>query len=128
MAMRKGGREHARTSNDNSITHALMQSLLSRHQQDAPPYSYLTVPVLLFATTILMNIFTPTKHALLTSAIAWLAICVFCTRITGARALLNDAPSRMIPLAAGGLFALAQLCERAVDGGNIRWAKVANTV
>ena len=64
------------------------------------------------------------KHALLTSAIAWLSICLYTSSRVGARSLLDGAPSQRLAWAAGGILALAQVCERAVDGKGIWWAKV----
>ncbi|CAK4032336.1 glycosyltransferase family 90 [Lecanosticta acicola] len=101
-----------------------MPSLLSRHQHDAAAASSaLTIPLVLLAASVLANIGTSTKHALLTSATAWLSLCIYTTSKVGARSLLDGAPSQRLAWAAGGMFALAQVCERAVDGKGIWWAK-----
>lgn len=101
-----------------------MPSLLSRRQHDALAASANTLPLALLATSILAYIASSPKHALLTSAIAWLSICLYTSSRVGARSLLDGAPSQRLAWAAGGILALAQVCERAVDGKGIWWAKV----
>lgn len=101
-----------------------MPSLLSRYQHDAASRSALTLPLVLLAAYVLATISTSTKHALLTNAVAWLAICIYTTLGVGARSLLDGAPSQRLAWAAGGLFEVSTICERAVDGKGIWWAKV----
>lgn len=98
-----------------------MQSL---RQHDATASSSLTLPIALLAASILAYIGTPSRHALLTSAVAWLLIASYTTFRVGARSLLDASPSQKLSWAAGILLAMAQICERAVDGRGIWWAKV----
>lgn len=101
-----------------------MPSLL-RFQHDATASrSSITLPVVLLVASILAYIGTPAKHSLLTSAVAWLSICIYCNLRIGARSLLDGAPSQRLAWAAGALLCVAQVCERAVDGKGIWWAKV----
>ena len=105
-----------------------MPSLLSRYQHDAASASSasLVLPLVLLVASLLAYIGTSTKHSLLTSAVAWLSICAYTTLRTrgGLRSLLEAEPAHRLSWAAGALLALAQLCERAVDGTGIWWAKV----
>jgi hypothetical protein len=101
-----------------------MPSPLSRFEPDASSRSRLVLPALLFLASLVANVGTPTKHSLLTSALAWLAVCALCTLKTGAKNLLDVTPARKNTWAAGLLFALAQVCDKAVDGRAIWWAKV----
>lgn len=101
-----------------------MPSPLSRFQPDAPSRSRVALPALLFIASLLANIGTPTKHSLLTSASAWLTVCVLCSLKTGGKSLLDVTPARKTAWVAGSLFALAQVCDKAVDGRAIWWAKV----
>jgi hypothetical protein len=101
-----------------------MPSPLSRFEPDASSRSRLVLPILLFLASLVANVGTPTKHSLLTSALAWLAVCALCTVKTGAKNLLHVTPAKKNTWAAGLLFALAQVCDKAVDGRAIWWAKV----
>jgi hypothetical protein len=101
-----------------------MLSPLSRLQPDELSRSSLALPVLLFLASLVANISTPTKNSLLTSALAWLAVCASCSSKTNVRILLDTNPARKTAWAAGSLFALAQVCDKAVDGRAIWWAKV----
>lgn len=101
-----------------------MPSLLrSQHDATASP-SPMTLPALLLVASIVACTGTSTKHSLLTSAVAWLSICTYCTLRIGARSLLDGAPSQRLAWGAGGLLCVAHVCERAVDGKGIWWAKV----
>ncbi|KAK4541698.1 hypothetical protein LTR36_007407 [Oleoguttula mirabilis] len=101
-----------------------MPSLLSRYQHDASAArTHLALPLLLLLPCILAYIGTPNKHSLLTSAVAWLSICIYTTLKIGARSLLDAAPAQRLAWAAGALFAVAQVEERAVEGRGIWWAK-----
>jgi hypothetical protein len=105
-----------------------MPSLLSRYQQhDAASPSAIVLPLILLVSALLAYLATPAKHALLTSAVAWLSICTYSTLKLGARSLVDALPPQRLAWAAGGLWGLAQMCERAVDGRGIWWAKV-NTI
>ena len=101
-----------------------MPSPLSRFKPDASSHSSLALPAILFLTSLVANICTPTKNSLLTSAIAWLAVCASNTSKGSARSLLEATTARKIAWAAGLLFALAQVCHKAADGRAIWWAKV----
>jgi hypothetical protein len=101
-----------------------MPSPLSRFEPDASSRSRLVLPALLFLASLVANVASTTKHSLLTSALAWLAICALCTFKTGAKNLLDVTPAKKNTWAAGLLFALAQVCDKAVDGRAIWWAKV----
>lgn len=111
-------------TNDAPAIALSMPSLLSRYQHDASARTHLALPLLLLLSSILAYLGTPAKHSLLTSAVAWLSICTYTTLKAGARSLLDAAPSQKLAWAAGSLFALAQVEERAVDGRGIWWAKV----
>ncbi|KXT00272.1 hypothetical protein AC578_1213 [Pseudocercospora eumusae] len=104
-----------------------MPSLLSRYQHDAASAASasLVLPLVLFVASLLAYIGTSTKHSLLTSAVAWLSICAYATLRTrgGLRSLLDVEPAQTLSWAAGALLALAHICERAVDGMGIWWAK-----
>ena len=101
-----------------------MPSPLSRFEPDASSRSRLVLPILLFIASLVANVGTPTKHSLITSALAWLAVCALCTFKTGTKNLLDVTPAKKNTWAAGLLFALAQVCDKAVDGRAIWWAKV----
>jgi len=101
-----------------------MSSLLSRYQQDVTGRTHLALPLALLVAAIAAYLGTPAKHALLTSAIAWLSICTYTTLRIGARSLLDTTPSQRSAWAAGCLLALSQIEERAVEGKAIWWAKV----
>jgi hypothetical protein len=101
-----------------------MPSPLSRFEPDASSRSRPVLPVLSFLASLVANVGTPTEHSLLTSALAWLAVCALCTFKTGAKNLLDITPAKKNTWAAGLLFALAQVCDKAVDGRAIWWAKV----
>ena len=101
-----------------------MLSPLSRFQPDASSHSSLILPALLFLASLVANVSTPTKNSLLTSAIAWLAVCASSSSKGSARSLLEATTARKTAWAAGLLFALAQVCDKAVDGRAIWWAKV----
>ena len=89
---------------------------------DASSRQYL-LPAALLLTTTLANVGTPVAHSLLTSALAWSAICVYTTlRLRkGSNGGLEGGAKRLAWIA-GGLLALARICERAVDGRGIWWA------
>lgn len=99
-----------------------MPSLLSRH--DAASRSALAVPLVALASYVFATISSSNKHALFASAVAWLAICIYTTSKVGARSLLDAAPSQRLAWAAGGLLEISAICERAVDGRGLWWAKV----
>ena len=101
-----------------------MPSPLSRFQPDASSHSSLALPALLFLASLVANVFTPTNNSLLASAIAWLAVCASSTSKGSARSLLEATTARKTAWVAGSLFALAQVCDKAVDGRAIWWAKV----
>jgi len=101
-----------------------MPSPLSRFEPDASSQSRLILPVVLFLAALVANVGTPSKHYLLTSAFAWLAVCALCSLKTGAKSLLDATSAKKNAWAAGSLFALAQVCDKAVDGRAIWWAKV----
>lgn len=101
-----------------------MPSPLSRFQPDASSQSRIALPALVFLACFIANIGTPSKHSLLTSAFAWLAVCVLYTLKKGAKGLLDVTHAKKTAWAAGALFALAQVCDKAVDGRAIWWAKV----
>ena len=105
-----------------------LMSLFSSRFQHAPISS--SFPLLLTTTLLLTSIaaslFTSTRHSLLTSACAWLAISAYTTSRIGLRSLLDAAPNQKLAWAAGYLFSLASVEERSV-GNNARtiwWAKV----
>lgn len=101
-----------------------MPSPLSRFQPDASSRYHIVLPVALLLASLFANVATPTKHSLLSSAVAWLAVCALCTLKTGARSLVDATPAKKTAWAAGLLFAIAQVCDKAVDGRGIWWAKV----
>ena len=101
-----------------------MPSPLSRFQPDASSHSSLALPALLFLASLVADVSTPTKNSLLISALAWLAVCASCSSKGSARTLLDATSARKTAWAAGLLFALAQVCDNAVDGWAIWWAKV----
>jgi hypothetical protein len=101
-----------------------MLSPLSRFQADASSHANLALPVLLFLACLVVNISTPARSSLLTNSLAWLAVCASRSSKANARSLLNTTPARKTAWVAGSLFALAQLCDKAVDGRAIWWAKV----
>jgi len=101
-----------------------MPSPLSRFEPDASSRSRLILPVLLFLAALIANVGTPSEHSLLTSALAWLAVCALCLLKTGAKSLLDVTSAKKNAWAAGLLFALAQVCDKATDGRAIWWAKV----
>lgn len=101
-----------------------MPSPLLRLQPDASSRSRVALPALLFVASLIANIGTPSKHSLLTSAFAWFFTCILFSLKTGAKSLLDVTPAKKTAWAAGALFALAQVCDKAVDGRAIWWAKV----
>ena len=106
-----------------------MPSLLSRYQHDASSRSSLALPLTLLISSILAYLGTPVKHSLLTSAAVWLSLCTYTSLEVGrSKDILEAAPSQRLAWAAGGLLALAQVCERAVDGRGVWWAKVIRDV
>ncbi|KAI7494516.1 glycosyltransferase family 90 protein [Hortaea werneckii] len=103
-----------------------MSLLFSRfqHASISSPFPLLLTTTLLLAS-IAASLFTSTRHSLLTSACAWLAISVYTTSRIGLRSLLDAAPNQKLAWAAGYLFSLASVEERSV-GNNARtiwWAK-----
>lgn len=109
-------------------TRPLMSLLLSsRFQHGSISSSFpLLLTATLLVTSIAASLFTSTRHSLLTSACAWLAISVYTTSRIGLRSLLDAAPHQKLAWAAGYLFSLASVEERSV-GNNARtiwWAKV----
>ena len=101
-----------------------MQSLLSRYQHDASARTQLVLPLLLLLSSTLACLGASSRHSLLISAIAWLSLCTYATLRTGAKGLLDASESQKLAWAAGVLFALAAIEERAVEGRGIWWAKV----
>jgi len=101
-----------------------MSSLLSRYQHDATARTRLALPSLLLLASVAAYLGTPARHALLTSAIAWLSICTYTSLKVGGRSLLDAAPAQRLAWAAGLLLALSQIEARAADGRAIWWAKV----
>jgi len=102
-----------------------MQSLLSHYKHDASARAQLGLPLLLLLSSILAYLGTSSsRHSLLINAVAWLSICTYATSRTGAKSLLDAWPSQKLSWAAGALFALAAVEERAVEGRGIWWAKV----
>ncbi|GAB7358190.1 hypothetical protein MBLNU230_g0343t1 [Neophaeotheca triangularis] len=100
-----------------------MQSLLSRYSPDGSTRASLVLPLLFLASSLIVYTGTPWKHALLTSTTAWLSICTYLTLRTGHKSLLGSTPAQKLAWCAGGLLALAAVCERAVEGRSIWWAK-----
>ena len=101
-----------------------MLSSFPRSQHDAASPSALTLAVALPIASFFAQIGTPSKHALLTSAVAWLSICTYTTLKIGARSLLDGSASQRLAWGAGALLAVTGVCERAVDSKGIWWAKV----
>ncbi|RMY69059.1 hypothetical protein D0864_11196 [Hortaea werneckii] len=103
-----------------------MSLLSSRFQHDSISSSFpLLLTTTLLLTSIAASLFTSTRHSLLTSACAWLAISAYTTSRIGLRSLLDAAPNQKLAWAAGYLFSLASVEERSV-GNNARtiwWAK-----
>jgi hypothetical protein len=90
-------------------------------------YSNFIPPIILLVSSTLANVGTPPAHSLLTSAIAWTALCVIAS--VGLRRWKTQGGSsggnaRRLAWAAGGLLALGRVCEKAVDGRGIWWANV----
>lgn len=104
-----------------------MPSLLLRTQLDGSPRSSLTLALVLLAASFVACLGTPAKHSLLTGAAAWWSIYIFCGLRTGLGALLSIRPATTVSWAAGALLALTQVCDRAVDGRGIWWAKVRHS-
>ncbi|USW47209.1 Putative glycosyl transferase CAP10 domain-containing protein [Septoria linicola] len=77
----------------------------------------------LLVSSILASISTSTKHSLLTSGAAWLAVWGYTLARIGARSQLGGEASQRYAWTAGILLALGHICERAVDGNEIWWAK-----
>ncbi|KAK3110672.1 hypothetical protein LTR53_014799, partial [Teratosphaeriaceae sp. CCFEE 6253] len=100
-----------------------MQSLLSRHQHDSSVRAHFALPLLLLLSSILSYLGTPSRHFLLSNAIAWLSICAYLTLRIGAKGLLDAAPSQKLAWTAGALLALAAVEERALGGSGLWWAK-----
>ncbi|KAK4634189.1 Beta-1,2-xylosyltransferase 1 [Fulvia fulva] len=96
----------------------------SRSQHDAASSSTVTLPLVLLIASLLAQIGTSPKHAILTSAVAWLAVCTYTTLKIGARSSLDGSSSQRLAWGAGVCLAVAGICERAVDGRAIWWAKV----
>ncbi|KAI6830884.1 glycosyltransferase family 90 protein [Hortaea werneckii] len=100
--------------------------LSSRFQHGSISSSFpLLLTATLLVTSIAASLFTSTRHSLLTSTCAWLAISVFTTSRIGLRSLLDAAPNQKLAWSAGYLFSLASVEERSV-GNNARtiwWAK-----
>jgi len=100
-------------------------SLFSQQHDVALSHAALRLPLLLFAASLIAYLGTPVKHSLLTSAFAWLAVCARSTYRSGNwRGVVDGAPGQKIAWAAGVLFALGSVSERAVEGRGIWWAKV----
>ena len=112
-----------------------MPSLLSA----LPRYSSATeshAPLALIVTTLLAsivsNLWTPTQHSLLTSASAWVGICIFSTLrlgkgkgLDGARGIIDGNAGQKLAWTAGTLFSLASIEECSIDArGGLWWAKV----
>jgi hypothetical protein len=108
-----------------STSRTLQHDALALLQQ----YSNYIPPLLLLISSTLANVGTPPAHSLLTSAIAWTALCVVASvglrrwrTQTGGSGSGGNA--RRLAWAAGGLLALGRVCEKAVDGRGIWWANV----
>ena len=103
---------------------SVMPSSLLRSEHDAAASPAFTLAVTLLIASFLAQVGAASKHALLTSAVAWLSICAYTTLRAGARSLLDGSSSQRLAWGAGALLAVAGVCERAVDSKGIWWAKV----
>lgn len=75
-------------------------------------------------SAFLVAVGTSNRHALTTSAVAWLSICTFACLASKGASLTDITHPRALAWAAGSLLALANICERSVNKGDIWWAKV----
>ncbi|KAK5165712.1 uncharacterized protein LTR77_008635 [Saxophila tyrrhenica] len=100
--------------------------LPSRYQQNDASATYF-LPLVLLLSSVVSSIGTSVAHALLTSAVAWTVLSVYTSvRLRRGRNGKEEngvnRQARRLSWAAGGLLALARICERAVDGRGIWWA------
>lgn len=99
-----------------------MPPLLSPSQPNASA-QYLLPIFLVLSTVLTYTLTSSAKHSLFASAFAWLFLCIWSSTRIGSKSILDAHPSQRLSWAAGGLFVLAQVCERAVDGKDV-WTKV----
>ena len=98
--------------------------MFSRYQQHAASRPGLTAFIALLFTSVIAYVGTTARHSLLTSALAWLAICAYTSFTLGRKGLIGAGLPQKLAWAAGGLLALGQVQEKAVNGSGVWWAKV----
>lgn len=116
---------HLRSQNEiYLIILLLMLSHLSSLKVHAGHGSNHAATVVLFLVTFAATVGTSYRHSLTTSATAWLAICIFTWLKTKPYGLSTASHAQILAWVAGGLLALASVCERSVIRKDIWWAKV----
>ncbi|KAJ8603118.1 hypothetical protein MRB53_042260 [Persea americana] len=100
-----------------------MSSFFARSAFDSSSSTAYLGPLLLFTTSLLAPIHDASSHSLLIDTFAWSALCIICTWRTGVRDLLDINTRKLAAYGAGLLWAVSELCERAVDGENLWWTK-----
>ncbi|KAK3726120.1 hypothetical protein LTR37_000268 [Vermiconidia calcicola] len=102
---------------------SLLPSRYQQHDVSTSRRGHYSLPLALLITSVLSYIGTPVAHSLLTSAVAWSGVCVYASlRLKRDGKSGVGATAQRLGWLAGGLLALARVCERAVDGRGIWWA------
>lgn len=83
-----------------------------------------TLTLILFLFGFAAAIGSPGRLSLTTSATAWLAVFTLASVRTKSHGLRTAPPAQVLAWAAGGLLALATVCERSIGRRDLWWAKV----
>ncbi|OCL06419.1 glycosyltransferase family 90 protein [Glonium stellatum] len=90
----------------------------------AAQYTYFLLPTAFLGVSIISTINTPVQHSLLITSISWALVWIFGIIRAGIYSGLDNTIRKKFSWAAGALFALAQICERAArDREGIWWTK-----
>lgn len=102
-----------------------MQPVIPVMVENVTQYSPFLLPAAFLVVSIISTINTPVQHSLLITSISWGLIWIFSIARAGLYSGFDNTIRKKFSWAAGGLFALAQICERAArDREGIWWTKV----
>ena len=102
-----------------------MQPVILVMVENVSQYSPFLLPAAFLVVSIISTINTPVQHSLLITSISWGLIWIFSIARAGIYSGFDNAIRKKFSWSAGGLFALAQICERAArDREGIWWTKV----
>ena len=108
-----------------------MPVFLSRYNADLnsfrsvlPVVQPALLPGALLVSSVCAYVGTPVPNSLLTSAIAWVLVCIYTTLRLRRNGAATATAGKRLAWAAGGLLSLGAVCERSVDGKGVWWAHV----